>query len=88
MTLLALNVADLITTERLVEDGHATEANPLMAGLVGTWGGWATKTLVPAALVLAVLRAPASRWSTVLVAGVAAAYGVVVAWNIYGLAVT
>ncbi len=81
--LVALNVADIVTTQVGLERG-AVERNPLMVGAVGSWSGAIlAKTLCLGAAAAVLLSAP--RRSRVLNVGVLACvcwYLGVVCWNL------
>jgi hypothetical protein len=82
VALIALNLADLVTT-RLVLDRGGAEGNPLMRPLVeGLWPALSSKVLCLVLVAALAVRCPRPRWTVRLLAPVTVWYGLVVAWNL------
>ena len=80
--LVVLNVVDLLLTRHLLKNG-ASEANPLMALVIG--GGWgvAIKIGLPVALAFRHLRAPLERKIVLGLCWMCVLYLGVVTWNLH-----
>ena len=84
--LVVLNTADIVLTRIFVNQYGVAEANPLTAPIVNTSGLFLFKTVGVAVIAVLVVRYVQARWVSRILFGVVAAYSVVVAWNVLGLA--
>lgn len=85
LTILVLNVCDVLITQHLLRARVAHEGNALLAGVIMSPWVWLPKVGIPLAVLAAGHKSPPTRRSLYGLLLVEAVYWLVICWNVHVL---